>query len=97
MAVMMHMDWAGVTREQYQQLRTLVDWEGKPPAGAQFHVAAFSDAGIRVVDIWDSAEQFQAFLEQRLLPGVAQLGVSGQPSVEFLAVQAVFAPNVKPF
>ena len=60
-------------------------------------MAAFSDSGIRVVDIWDAPEQFQAFLEQRLLPGVAQVGIAGQPKVEFLDVYSVFAPSVTPF
>ena len=92
MAVVMIMDWPGVTSDQYEQVRKLVKWESDVPAGARYHVSAFDEQGMRVVDVWDSAEMFQSFVDQRLMPGVEQLGIEGQPNVQVLPAHAIFAP-----
>jgi len=54
MAVVMNLEWDGVTREQYEAVRKSVDWEGKPPKNALLHVASFSDKGLRVTDLRQS-------------------------------------------
>jgi len=92
MAVVMFMEWEGVTREQYEAVRKLVNWEGDAPAGGMFHVAAITDKGLRVADLWQSAETFQAFVQNRLMPGVQQVGITGEPHVEVHPVQALFTP-----
>jgi hypothetical protein len=93
MAVAMIMRWAGVTPEQYEAARSLVNWEGDLPPGAIFHVCAFDEEGLRVTDVWERAEDFQAFVESRLMPGVQQLGIQGQPEVEILPVHRMFTPG----
>jgi|SRR5436190_22557389 len=92
--VVMSMRWAGVTPEQYEEAREVVNWEGDVPDGAVLHVAGFDENGIRVTDVWESADQFNAFVEQRLMPGVQQVGIQGQPHVEFYPVQNVFNAKV---
>ena len=64
MAVVMLMRWKGVTPEQYEGARKLVNWEGDVPSGAMYHVAAFGEGELRVVDVWESAEAFNAFAER---------------------------------
>jgi hypothetical protein len=93
-SVLMRMDWAGVTPAQYDELRTVVNWEGDRPAGALSHVMAFDDAGAHVNDTWESAEQLQTFLEDRLMPGVQKVGIAGQPEVVVIAAHAVYIPGV---
>jgi len=92
MAVMMLMQWDNVTRDQYEAVRKTVDWEGNVPRGALFHVAAFDDKGLKVTDVWERAEDFQAFADQRLMAATQKAGISGQPKVQFLPVHAIFAP-----
>lgn len=92
MSVMMKMHWAGITKEQYESLRKSVNWEGNRPKGANFHIAAFDDKGIHVVDLWDAAEDFNNFVEKRLTPEVMKLGISSQPQVDILPVHAIYAP-----
>jgi hypothetical protein len=70
MSIVMNMRWQGVTAEQYDQARELVNWEGDVPDGAKFHVASFDGTGLRVTDVWASADHFNRFVEQRLMPGV---------------------------
>ncbi|MGE0541967.1 MAG: hypothetical protein AB7R89_17485 [Dehalococcoidia bacterium] len=76
--------------------RALVNWEGDQPAGGLFHVAAFDEQGLRVTDVWESAEAFQSFVEGRLMPGVQQIGIEGQPETEILPATAIFAPISQP-
>ena len=89
--VLMH--WPEVTPEQYQQARSVVNWEGSHPKGAKFHVAWFAADGFHVLDLWDSREDFEAFVRDRLTPGVQEIGIKGQPSVQFETATAIFAPN----
>ncbi len=92
MAVMMQMTWNGIGAEEYEAARKHVNWEGDVPPGAMFHVVAVTDGGVRVTDVWESAEAFDAFVRDRLMPGVKELGIPGEPQVEILPAHAVFAP-----
>lgn len=94
MATVMSMHWPDVTREQYEAVRKDVNWEGDVPKGARFHVAWFGADGFRVLDLWDTPEDFQAFVDQRLTPGVERVGIKSQPTVELGTSHAIFAPNV---
>jgi hypothetical protein len=91
----MIMKWDGVTAAQYEEIRKTVNWEGNHPKGAVFHVAAFGDNAVRVTDIWESADDFNKFVQDRLMPGVAKAGISGQPHVEIFPVHAVFVPALQ--
>lgn len=95
MATVMKMRWEGVTRDQYDQARKVVSWETDVPKGAIHHVAWFTDGGINVIDLWDSAADFNTFVESRLMPGVQEVGIQGEPQVELHEAHAVFAPREK--
>jgi hypothetical protein len=90
MAVQMRMLWRGVTAEQYDEVRQLVRWEEDVPKGAILHVASFDDEGAHITDAWESADDFNAFVESRLMAGVQQAGLVGEPEVEILPAHAVF-------
>jgi hypothetical protein len=96
MAVFMLLEWDGVTKEQYETVRHTVNWEGNPPKGGKFHVAAFTPKGLRVTDVWESREDFQDFVEKRLMPGTKEAKIAGEPHVEVLPAHAVFAPAYRP-
>jgi hypothetical protein len=96
MPVVMIMRWEGITPQQYHDALELIDWEGNVPPGGLFHVAAFDERGLRVTDVWESAEQFQQFAEQRLMPGTKQLGLPGEPTVEIYPAHRVFTPGYTP-
>jgi hypothetical protein len=93
MATVMLMHWPEVSKEQYEEVRRTVAWETDVPKGAKFHVAWFGNDGFRVLDLWESPEDFQSFVDQRLTPGVAKAGIQGQPRVEIVPSYAIFAPN----
>lgn len=95
MKIIMTMKWEGVTPDQYEKLRKIVDWEGNMPEGAVFHVAGFDASGIRVTDIWDSAEQFNTFVQTRLMPGTVEAGIPGEPQVEVFPAYAIYVPHTE--
>ena len=94
MQTVMEMRWAGVTAEQYEEARSRVDWEGDVPDGAVLHVAGIDGDDLRVADVWDSPEQFQRFVDERLMPAVKEIGIEGEPEVRLYPVQAIFNPKV---
>jgi hypothetical protein len=71
--------WDGLTPEQYDQLREHVQWDRDVPAGMTYHVAAYDQDTLHMTDVWDSAEQFAAFVQTRIIPGLAHLGIQGLP------------------
>lgn len=96
MAIVMEMEWPGITQEQYEATRKLVNWEGDVPPGGILHVASFDDRGLHVTDVWESAEDFQRFVAGRLTPGTKQLGLPGEPNIQVRPVHALFTPAFQP-
>jgi hypothetical protein len=88
----MLMRWEGVTEDQYEQAREKVGWDRDVPDGARLHVAGFSDGGVNVLDVWESAEAFGRFSEGRLMPAVQEIDIPGEPDVRFCSMHACFAP-----
>lgn len=80
MSVLVRFAPSNATTELYDEaIRRLQDAEEFPPAGMEFHVCFLSDGSVRVSEIWDSMEQFQAFGE-RLMPILADIGIdAGRP------------------
>lgn len=93
MAVVMRMSWPEVTAEQYDKVREIVDWETSPEPGGLFHVAFFDEGGFTAIDVWESPEAFQTFVDNRLMPGIEQAGgVDGEPTVTVTPAHSVFNP-----
>ena len=83
MAIVMRMRWDGVTADQYDAALKEVGWEADPAVGGLFHVAWFEKDGMNVVDVWERAEDFQRFTDERLLPVVkGKFNLPGEPTVE---------------
>jgi hypothetical protein len=73
---------ASVTTEQYDKsIERLTESGDFPPDGLEFHVCFGPDGNLRVSEIWDSREQFEAFGE-RLMPILQELGIDpGEPEL----------------
>lgn len=93
MAVVMNMHWPEVTVELYEEALRLVNWENEPAEGGKFHVAWMAEDGFHVLDLWESPEAFQKFAAERLMPGIAELGMTTEPHVEMSQPIRVFVPN----
>jgi hypothetical protein len=86
--------WDAVTPAQYDQIREIVGWDVDAPAGMTFHVASFDGDILRMLDIWDSEEQFMTFVQTRIMPAVAVVGLAGQPDMIVTRMHDVFSSVV---
>ena len=70
MAILLINRGDGFTKDIYEKARKEVNWEGNRPPGIILHAASFDDSGsnIRVADIWESEDQWNNFLNTRLMP-----------------------------
>jgi hypothetical protein len=74
-------DCPGSTILQYDEACRLGNVsQANLPKGLIFHSASPTEPGFLVVDVWESEEDFKAFLE-RLVPAMQQAGVRGEPKI----------------
>jgi hypothetical protein len=86
MAVAIEMDFKGATLEQYDEVLKLMgldDPSAPPPNGALFHWAAKTDDGLKVVDVWETREQFDRFAQEQIGPYSQQAGFPGPPETTY--------------
>ena len=69
MAIHLFVRGDGLTKDIYENARIEVNWEGNPPPGLILHAVSFDNSGnLRVADIWESEDQWNNFLNTRLMP-----------------------------
>ena len=95
MAVAVQMDFEGATLDQYDEICKLMGLtpKGPGPKGAISHFCAKTDSGMRVVDVWESQEQFDAFAQEQIGPFSAQVGLPNPPVMETFEVHNYFTPG----
>jgi len=67
MAIAIQIDVPGVTLEEYDEAVEIAGFlsGGSLPSGGLFHWVAKTDAGIRIVNVWASREEFDKFAEKQ--------------------------------
>ena len=85
----------GVTKEQYDQVRTEVGWLEKAPTGGLSHIAWWEGEDNHNLDAWESEAAFGTFAETRLGPAMQKAGVDRQPEVTFHPAHEVFLPKAR--
>ena len=53
------------------------------PAGLLLHVAGPTAEGFRMIDVWQSEQDWERFRSERLEPAIAALGGPGRPQAVF--------------
>ncbi len=83
----------GITKEMYETLRKEVDWEGNPPAGLIVHSSAFyeSENSTNVVDIWESEQDLNDFVNNRLIPSMQKNNVPIPPKPNIFQIHNINA------
>jgi hypothetical protein len=93
MAIVMKMHWTGLKKEHYEAVRRETNFEGDAPRGGKYHVAWLTSDGLHVLDVWESAKQFEDFVQTRLMPAAQKHGLPGEPKVEIFEAHNTFAPS----
>jgi hypothetical protein len=88
MTVAVELNFKGGTLEQYDKVVEVMGFRagGQAPAGALFHWAAKTDDGFRVVDVWQTKEEFERFSQEHIGPDMQRAGVQIEPEVTFTEV-----------
>jgi len=81
---------SGIAPAVYDKMREVMGITTTPPPGGAFHVAAIGEDGnIRIVEVWDSREQAEAWGE-KVAAARAEAGLDGDPpSIEYLEVHSI--------
>lgn len=80
----------GWTVEDYDNLITKMDLDGRSAAGVVFHWAAVTDEGVHAVDVYESREAADALVAEKIAPISAELGLT-PPDVREYAVHSTLA------
>jgi len=77
MAVLMYLEIPGGTTDHYDRTNDAlgVHVETEPPEGLVHHVAGADDDGLVIVDIWESREALDDFVQSRLAAALQEAGV----------------------
>jgi hypothetical protein len=84
-AVAVKLNFRGATLDQYDQVVKEMGFTpgGRGAPGGLFHWVTETDDGIRVVDVWESKEQFERFAQEEIGPKTQQAGFPGPPEITF--------------
>ena len=93
MAVAMFMHWPGMTSDQYDAVMARLGLDANPAAGGVLHVAALTEKGLEVCDVWQTEQAFHGFLEHRLLPVVGALEIQGEPEIRLVSLHNLYAAD----
>jgi hypothetical protein len=95
MAVALFMSWPGVTSDQYDSVMARLDLDTNPAAGGVLHLAALTDEGLEVCDVWQTEQAFHGFLQHRLLPIASELDIAGAPEIKLVPLHNLFAADAE--
>jgi len=92
MTIGVQLKFPGATLEQYDQA---LEWLGLLPGGPAargqlFHWVTAIDDDICLIDVWESRQAFDSFLETRVPPVLPEVGVANPPEIEFFQVHNHF-------
>ena len=83
MSIVVRFPTSNMTKEQYDAVHDALEKSGDwPVAGCLMHACFGDEQDLRVSEIWESREQFQAFGE-RVRPRLEAAGIqmSGEPEI----------------
>jgi hypothetical protein len=90
MPVAVVMDFKDATLDHYDQILEKMGLTpgGAGPPGALFHWVATSNDGMRVVDVWETREQFERFAGEQIGPYSEEVGIPNPPDINFYDVHS---------
>src|SRR4030095_6654476 len=94
MTVVSTLDVHGLTAHEYRAVMDELGVETRPEGGIYLHLTTPTDFGFRIVEIWDTKEGFDRFLENRLTPAAQAVGMEREPAITVTPLHNFFAPRL---
>jgi len=94
MTVVTTLDITDLTAAEYRAVLDELGVEAQPEGGIYLHLTTPTDFGFRIVEIWDEAEGFQRFLENRLVPATQAVGMERETTIAVTPLHNFFAPRL---
>jgi hypothetical protein len=94
-AVLCILDVHGITTEQYNAVVERMGVEGHALGSIYLHLAAVTEDGLRIIEIWDEKQEFEQFLEQILFPTMKVIGLEQTQTVTVFPIHNVFTPRLE--
>src|ERR671938_1582264 len=79
MALALLFEVPGYTQEHYDQVIETLQRGGKTAEGRLFHLAGPMEGGWRILDVWESQEAVNTFVQEKLGPAAQQVGLVPAP------------------
>jgi hypothetical protein len=93
MAIAAHVVLRGISKEQYDQVRTEVGWRERSPDGGISYVAWWEGEDWHSLGAWESEAAFEAFGQDRLAPAIAKLGIDVSGERTLHPAHEVYTPR----
>ena len=86
--VAVEMNFQGATIAQYDRVLEKMGLSpgGAGPEGSISHWVAKTDNGVRVVDVWETKEQFERHAQEQIGPHTKEVGIESEPTIRFYDV-----------
>ena len=94
MTVVTTLDVHGLTIAEYRAALNALGVEDRPEAGIYQHIATPIEDGFRIIELWDSADGFNAFVERRMVPALQSAGVDRPTDITIMPLHNFFAPRL---
>jgi hypothetical protein len=95
MTVVSTLEVTGLTAPEYRAVMDELGVEQRPEGGIYLHLTTPTDVGYRVVEIWDTKENFDRFVERRLAPANEAIGVERATEITVTPLHNLFAPRLE--
>jgi hypothetical protein len=94
MTVMTTIDVHGMSAEEYGRVMNRLDVEKDPAREIYLHITADTDFGFRVIEIWESEDAFNRFLQDRLAPAAEAERITREMQIRIEPLHNFFAPRL---
>jgi hypothetical protein len=95
MTVLSTLDVTDLTASEYRAVMDELGVERRPEAGIYLHLTTPTDFGYRIVEIWDEKENFDRFVEHRLVPANEAVGIDPATEITVTPLHNLFAPRLE--
>ena len=94
MTVVTTLDVIGLTATEYRAILDELGVETRPESGIYLHMTTPTEAGFRILEVWDEQAGFERFVEGRLVPANRAVGLDRQTNISVTPLHNLFAPRL---